>query len=67
MLPSLDVEEVSFATRGQYLTIAIDSTVEWTVNRSDGLYFVDEFGVCTADAQRPSNERLGKEASEQQG
>ena len=49
ILPSLDVEEVSFATRGQYLTLAIDSTVEWTVNRSDGLYFVDEFGV-TRDA-----------------
>ena len=41
----LTVGEVSSATRGQYLTLEVDSNVDWTFNRSDGLFYVDEFGV----------------------
>ncbi|HJL97246.1 MAG TPA: M28 family peptidase [Candidatus Poseidoniaceae archaeon] len=41
----LSVSEVSTATRGQYMTLEVDSTVDWTFNRSDGLFYVDEFGV----------------------
>ena len=43
--PALEVEAVASATRGQYMSIAVDSTVDWTVNRSPGLFFMDEFGV----------------------
>ena len=43
--PALSVEEVSSALRGQYMSIAVESTVDWTVNRSPGLFFLDEFGV----------------------
>ena len=45
VVPDLTVEEVTTATRGQYMTIVVDSTVDWTVNRSPGLFFMDEFGV----------------------
>ncbi len=41
----LTVGDVSSATRGQYMTLEVDSTVDWTFNRSDGLFYVDEFGV----------------------
>lgn len=41
----LSVSEVLTATRGQYMTLEVDSTVDWTFNRSDGLFYVDEFGV----------------------
>jgi len=43
--PSLNVEEISSATRGQYLTIEVDSNVEWTFNRSAGLFYLDDYGV----------------------
>ena len=43
--PALDVEDASSAIRGQYMSIAVESTVDWTVNRSPGLFFMDEFGV----------------------
>ncbi|RJU86193.1 MAG: hypothetical protein DWC02_04975 [Candidatus Poseidoniales archaeon] len=43
--PSLTVEEISSATRGQYLTIEVDSNVEWTFNRSAGLFYLDDYGV----------------------
>ena len=43
--PALEVEDVSSAIRGQYMSIAVESTVDWTVNRSPGLFFMDEFGV----------------------
>ena len=38
VVPDLTVEEVTTATRGQYMTIVVDSTVDWTVNRSPGLF-----------------------------
>ncbi|MBL6733677.1 MAG: hypothetical protein ISP84_03935, partial [Candidatus Poseidonia sp.] len=37
------------ATRGQYLTLNFTSTVDWTVSRSPGLFFMDEFGVLRDD------------------
>ena len=43
--PSLSVTDVSMATRGQYMTIEVDSNVDWTFNRSAGLFYVDDFGV----------------------
>jgi hypothetical protein len=43
--PTLSVADVSMATRGQYMTIEVDSNVDWTFNRSAGLFYVDEFGV----------------------
>jgi hypothetical protein len=46
--PSLDISEEdnpTNATRGQIYTLTVQSNVEWTVNRSDGAFFVDEFGV----------------------
>jgi len=48
LTPSLDISEVdnpTHATRGQIYTLTVQSNVEWTVNRSDGAFFVDEFGV----------------------
>ena len=48
LTPSLDISEVdnpTAATRGQIYTLTVQSNVEWTVNRSDGAFFVDEFGV----------------------
>ena len=43
--PALSVEDVSSVLRGQYMSIAVESNVDWTVNRSPGLFFLDEFGV----------------------
>lgn len=43
--PSLTVVDVTSAIRGQYMTIEVDSNVDWTFNRSAGLFYVDEFGV----------------------
>ena len=43
--PQLTVGDVSEATRGQYMMIEVDSNVNWTFNRSAGLFYVDEFGV----------------------
>ena len=31
--------------RGQYFSIEVSSDVDWTMNRSPGLYFMDEYGV----------------------
>jgi hypothetical protein len=48
LTPSLDISEEdnpTNATRGQIYTLTVQSNVEWTVNRSDGAFFVDEFGV----------------------
>lgn len=43
--PSLTVVDVASAIRGQYMTIEVDSNVDWTFNRSAGLFYVDEYGV----------------------
>lgn len=48
--PSLTVQEITNATRGQYMSIEVDSNVDWTANRSAGLFFLDSFGVVR-DAQ----------------
>ena len=48
VIPKITVDDVSSAIRGQYMSIAVDSTVDWTVNRSPGLFFKDEFGVLRA-------------------
>ena len=45
--PELTISDISSATRGQYLTIEVDSNVDWTFNRSNGLFYVDEFGVAS--------------------
>ena len=43
--PLLTVIDVASATRGQYMTIEVDSNVDWTFNRSAGLFYVDDYGV----------------------
>ena len=48
--PFLTVQEITNATRGQYMSIEVDSNVDWTANRSAGLFFLDSFGVVR-DAQ----------------
>jgi hypothetical protein len=45
VLEELNVQDVSSAIRGQYMIIEVDSTVDWTFNRSAGLFYVDDFGV----------------------
>jgi len=37
------------ATRGQYLTLNFQSNVDWTISRSPGVFFQDEFGVLRDD------------------
>ena len=37
------------AVRGQYLTLNFSSTVDWTISRSPGLFFMDEYGVLRDD------------------
>ena len=44
--PELTIRDISSATRGQYMTIEVDSTVDGTFNRSNGLFYVDAFGVA---------------------
>lgn len=36
-------------TRGQFFTLEMESNVDWTISRSPGLFFVDEFGVMRDD------------------
>ena len=48
--PFLTVQEITNATRGPYMSIEVDSNVDWTANRSAGLFFLDSFGVVR-DAQ----------------
>jgi len=46
IIPSLKVEEgETTALRGQIHTINVEANVPWTVTRSAGAFFVDEFGV----------------------
>ena len=52
LTPLLDISETdnpSNATRGQIYTIHAHSNVPWTVHRSDGAFFIDEFGVFRDD------------------
>ena len=46
--PILNIDEdsnPSVATRGQFYTLKVDSNVDYTVQRANGTFFVDEFGV----------------------
>jgi hypothetical protein len=43
--PMLSVGEITSAVRGQFMTIEVDSNVDWTAIRSPGLFFVDSDGV----------------------
>lgn len=48
--PFLEIDENSFtAPRGQYFTLDVQSNVDWTVSRSPGAFFMDEFGVLRDD------------------
>ena len=52
LTPMLDISEDDNppnATRGQIYTLLANSNVPWTVHRSDGAFFVDEFGVFRDD------------------
>ena len=43
--PALEITEFSDAIRGQLMQIGIESSIEYTVQRPAGTFFVDEFGV----------------------
>ena len=43
LTPGIDMPTT--ATRGQYMTLNFESTVDWTVTRSPGVFFQDEAGV----------------------
>ncbi|MGB2169157.1 MAG: M28 family metallopeptidase [Poseidonia sp.] len=51
IVPMLAADEANptSATRGQYLTLNFTSTVDWTISRSPGVFFMDEFGVLRDD------------------
>jgi len=42
---TVDAESEISAATGQVLTIPVDSNVDWTAHRSDGMFIVDERGV----------------------
>jgi hypothetical protein len=42
---TVDENMPTTAVRGQYLTLNLESTVAWTISRSPGVFFQDEFGV----------------------
>ena len=59
--PALEVEDVSSAIRGQYMSIAVESTVDWTVNRSPGLFFcVYDKPGCLQTSSRFVQSRIKK-------
>ena len=37
--------------RGQYFSIEVTSDVDWTMNRSPGFYFMDEYNVLRDDVE----------------
>ena len=45
------VESPESVLRGQYFTINISSPVDWTMNRSPGLFFMDEYNVLRDDVE----------------
>ncbi len=45
------VEAPESVLRGQYFTINVSSTVDWTMNRSPGLFFMDEYNVLRDDVE----------------
>tara|TARA_B110000495_G_scaffold201300_1_gene218446 strand:- start:98 stop:1468 length:1371 start_codon:yes stop_codon:yes gene_type:complete len=40
-----DEDNPTVATRGQIYTLSAKSSVDWTVHRTEGAFFIDEFGV----------------------
>ena len=47
----LSVEAPDSVFRGQYFSINVTSSVDWTMNRSPGLFFMDEYGVLRDDVE----------------
>ena len=47
----LSIDPIEQAVRGQIMTIHVESNVEWTVNRSAGLFFIDDDGVFRDDSE----------------
>ncbi|MCH1537011.1 MAG: M28 family metallopeptidase [Candidatus Poseidonia sp.] len=49
--PTLEIADSTsmVATRGQTFTLNVSSNVDWTISRSPGVFFVDEFGVHRTD------------------
>ena len=45
------VEAPESVLRGQYFSIEVSSDVEWTMNRSPGFYFMDEYDVMRDDVE----------------
>jgi len=45
----IDDTQAMTAQRGQYYTLLVESTVDWTISRSPGAFFQDEFGVLRDD------------------
>ena len=45
------VEAPESVLRGQYFSIEVSSDVDWTMNRSPGFYFMDEYGVLRDDVE----------------
>ena len=47
LTPGVDMPTT--ATRGQYMTLNFESTVDWTISRSPGVFFQDANGVLRDD------------------
>ena len=45
----VDQTQSMTAARGQFYTLSVESTVDWTISRSPGAFFQDEFGVLRDD------------------
>ena len=49
--PVLTVDPIEQAVRGQIMSIHVESNVEWIVNRTPGLFFIDDNGVFRDDLE----------------
>jgi len=49
--PVLTVDPIEQAVRGQIMSIHVESNVEWVVNRTPGLFFIDADGVFRDDLE----------------
>ena len=45
------VESPESVLRGQYFSIEVTSDVDWTMNRSPGFYYMDEYDVLRDDVE----------------
>ena len=48
---NFSVEAPESVLRGQYFSIEVSSDVDWTMNRSPGFYFMDEYDVLRDDVE----------------